>query len=115
MIIFFQFIGIFLALGNFVGILMFWNTVHFLSIGVPLSLLIMSLAPCFKKSIFTILALIALTFGVLSYAFLGIPFLDKQDDVVARLLHFTGLLLILIFIIYLLIIYKRERRERSLV
>jgi len=112
MILILQIIGIFLSLGFFWGIIMYWSTINFAGVFIPLSLLIMSLSPILKKKYYPFIIILVITLSTLSYTLTGIPFLDTQDDIVARFLHFSGFLLILIFVCNLLFIYIKEKRTK---
>lgn len=103
MILFLRMVGVFLSIGHFLGFIMFWNTNQIMSIGIPLSLMILSLAN--KKNIRATLFLLIIPaiLIVLSYSIAGIPFLNKEDDAVARFLHFIELLLIFTFSLNLIL------------
>ena len=45
------------------------------------------------------LLIIAAALVIVSYAIAGVPFLNTRDDIVARSLHFSELMLICIFIL----------------
>ena len=96
-------IGIFLALGHFLGLLMFWGTNQHMIIGIPFSLLMISFVPITKKRRHLLVLIIPAIIIIVSYIMVGVPFLNTQDDTVARLLHFGELLLIFILSLNLVI------------
>ena len=102
-------IGVFLAMGHFLGLLMFWSTIQHMTVGIPLSLLIVSLFPTKRRRLHLWLLIIPFILIVVSYTIAGVPFLKTQDDSVARLLHFVELLLVFILSLNLVIKNKGDR------
>jgi hypothetical protein len=78
---------------------MFWTTNNPAAAGVPLALLMLSLVSASKFKAHPWLLIIAPILVIVSYSIAGVPFLNTRDDVVARLLHFTELLLICFLIL----------------
>ena len=85
MIFILKIVGIFLAIGHFLGLLMFWSTNQYMATGIPLSLLMLSLAPVKKTRVHPWLLIVPAILIVVSYIMAGFPFLNTQDDAVARL------------------------------
>jgi len=106
-------VGAFLAASSLFGLLMFWSTNHPAAAGVPLSLLLMSLISASRIKAHPLMLIIAIVLVILSYALAGIPFLNTQDDTVARLLHFIELLLICILIFRSVTIRKEQRNKKA--
>jgi len=93
-------IGVFLSTASLFGLLMFWTTNNPVAVGVPIALLMLSLIPASKlKTYRWLLLVIATVLVIISYSVAGVPFLDVKDDILARLLHFSELLLICVFIL----------------
>jgi len=92
-------IGVFLSASSLFGLLMFWTTNNPAAAGVPLALLMLSLVSASKFKAHPWLLIIAPILVIMSYMVAGVPFLNTRDDVVARLFHFTELLLICVFIL----------------
>lgn len=92
-------IGVFLSASNLFGLLMFWTTNNLAAMGVPLALLMLSSISASKLKAHPWILIIAAIFAIASYAVAGVPFLNKSDDIIARLLHFSELLLICVFIL----------------
>jgi len=96
-------IGTFLATGHFLGFLMYWSTSQPVAAGIPIALLLLSLTPVAKIKSHPWLLIVVVILVTVSYIVAGIQFLNTQEDIVARLLHFIELLLICIFVLYALI------------
>jgi len=93
-------IGVFLSTASLFGLLMFWSTNNPAAVGVPIALLMLSLFSSSKFKTYPWLLVIAIILVIiLSYSVAGVPFLDLKDDIFARLLHFSELLLICVFIL----------------
>lgn len=106
-------IGVFLSASSLFGLLMFWTTTNPAAAGVPLALLMLSLVSASKLKAHPWLLIIALILVIVSYSVAGVPFLNTRDDVVARLLHFTQLLLICVFILQLFIKSPKNGPEQG--
>jgi hypothetical protein len=91
-------LGAFFALSGLFGLLMFWSTNHPAAAGVPLALLLLSLTPKPVIKSHPWLLIVAVILVFISYIMAVVPFLNAEDDFVARLLHFSELLLICILI-----------------
>jgi hypothetical protein len=50
---------------------------------------------------------------IISYSVAGVPFLDLKDDILARLLHFSELLLICVFILRTFIKNRKGISEKD--
>lgn len=103
--------AIFLAVGDLLGILMFLSTSQPAVAGIPIALLIVSLTPASKLKSRPWLLIIVSALVILSYVIAGVPFLNIREGVIARSLHFTELLLIIIFILQAVL--NRVRRDQA--
>jgi hypothetical protein len=82
---------------------MFWATNNPAAVGVPFALLILSVTPKIKLLTNKWLLIVVVIFVTISYTISGVPFINKQNDTVVRLLHFFQLLLICFFVLHALI------------
>ena len=94
-------IGTFFATGGLLGFLMYCDTNHPASAGVPLALLLLSLPSVQKIKTHPWLLIVVFILVTLSYTLVEIPFLNAQLDAVARILHLMNLLLICSLLLYI--------------
>lgn len=106
-------LGAFISVSSLFGLLMFLSTNHPASVGVSLSLLLLSLMPTAKMKSHLGLLIIAIVFVIVSYTVAGVPFLNTHDDIVARLLHVVALLLIIVFVLRAAIMAVRDRTKKK--
>jgi len=107
-------LGAFIATSSLFGLLMFWSTNHPAAVGIPLTLLLLSLTSTDRMKSYPWLLIVAIVIVIASYALAGVPFLNMQDDLVARFLHLAELLLIIVFVLRSAIMVMRDGTGKKL-